>query len=220
MPFSVVLPAGFAAGPRLPAVVLLHGDGRNHHTLLDDAGTKAALLQSQSVVVLPDAQGGWWLNDGSLLRLLDELTAELHLDASRIACAGWSMGGHGSLRLIERHPERFAAWAGIIALADYPNAAYPPESNYRVPALFGDAAHWPEANPMRDVERLRGKALWFATGDAGFDAAMNRTLDRRLEALGIPHEFREVAGRHDFPTLSVLLPQALAFLDKVLMRSK
>ncbi|HEY3838244.1 MAG TPA: alpha/beta hydrolase-fold protein [Bryobacteraceae bacterium] len=212
--YSLVLPAGYEATKRYPAIVILHGAGRNYHTLVDDFATRGALLQAKEIIVLPDGGLSWWQDDARLVRLLDWLETRLSIDSRRVVCGGWSMGGYGSLRLVTRHAERFAGWGGMIGLVDYPNASYPAASNYPVAALFGDPAAWASANPMKDVEGLRGKQVWFATADQAFDAAMNRELDRVLTEKQIVHRFEVVEGKHDFEAVTTLLPKMLSFFEQ------
>ena len=214
--FSLVLPADYEAAASHPAVLLLHGAGRNYRTLIDDPQTRAALLRSKSVVILPDGGMSWWRGQDAVLALLDWLSSTLHLDARHIGCGGWSMGGYGSLLMTVDHPGRFAAWAGMIGLVDYPNASYQRASNYPVSEVFGPPDTWPAANPISRVERLRGKAIWFATADQSFDAAMNRHLDQVLDEQHLAHTFEVIPGKHDFAAVSALLPRMLQFFDRVL----
>jgi len=196
------------------AILFLHGAGRDHLTLWRHPVGRAALEKSPSVMVFPRGRLSWWVNSAEgryedfLLELMDAVGAR------RWAAAGWSMGGYGSLRLVTRHPERFAAWGGLLALADFPNGDYPPEQNHSVPAVFGPKPNWAEWNPMRDVGRLRGKRLWFLTAARAFDRAMNETLSRRLKELDIAHEFRLVEGGHELKVVVEALDPMLRFLEE------
>jgi S-formylglutathione hydrolase FrmB len=218
--FTVHLPEGHGAGVgrRWPVVLMLHGAGRNHRTLPDQPAALAALRKSRAVIVMPDGGSSWWLGGyGEYpLELLDWLTPHLNLagDAGGRAVAGWSMGGFGSLRMIGRRPGSFSAWGGILALADFPNPAYPPEQNHSVPSVFGPPEKWAEQNPMRNARHLRGKRMWFATADGAFDRSMNRALHSRLTAENIPHEYMELDGSHKFETVAVALPRLLEWLDR------
>lgn len=218
--WSVHLPEGFApsSAQAWPVILLLHGAGRDHRTLWDHSATRAALERSRSVIVMPNGRGSWWLGRYAAypLELLDWLSPRLGLsgDARRRAVAGWSMGGYGSVRLIQRHPDRFAAWGGMLALLDFPNPAYPPEHNHAVPAVFGPPEQWQGHNPLAAAETLRGQALFFVTGSEAFDRRMNRAFHRRLTRLGIPHEYSEVPGGHTFEVVAAALPQMLEFLDR------
>jgi len=211
-------PAGLWLRLCRAVILLLHGAGRDHRTLWEHPATRAALERSRSVIVIPNGRSSWWLGRYAAfpLELLDWLGPRLGLapDAGRCAVAGWSMGGYGSVRLAEQHPDRFSAWGGVLALLDFPNAAYPLEHNHSVPAVFGGPREWPGHNPLGAVEALRGKALFFMTASAAFDRPMNRAFHERLSALGIPHEFSEVPGGHTFDVVAAVLPRLLEFLDR------
>ncbi len=122
------------------------------------------------------------------------------------------MGGFGSLRLVERYPERFDAWGGILALADFPNPAYQPGQNHTVPAVFGLAEAWSSWNPQLNAHKLAGKRIWFTTGASAFDHSMNQTLHKRLDALSISHHFEIVPGGHEFRVVEQQLGAMLRFL--------
>jgi hypothetical protein len=121
--------------------------------------------------------------------------------------------------MVTDHPDRFALWAGMIGLVDYPNPKYPESENYPVSPVFGKSDQWGTANPIKDVDRLRGKTIWFGTADQAFDAAMNRELDRVLNEKRITHTFETVKGKHDFAVVSELLPKLLEFFDRFMQRS-
>jgi S-formylglutathione hydrolase FrmB len=218
--YFVHLPAGHSADRdrRWPVILLLHGAGRHRRTLWEHPATRAALERCKAVVVMPDGGASWWLDaHGEYpLELLDWLAPRLRFreDSGGRAVAGWSMGGFGSLRMIERNVPRFSAWGGILALPDFPNPEYPPQQNHSVPAVFGPPARWPELNPLRGVEALRGKSLWFATADEAFDRSMNETLHRRLESERIAHEFVQLKGGHTFEVVAEALPRLLAWFDR------
>ncbi len=202
------------------AIVLLHGAGRNRRTLIDNPETRAALASSRAVILMPDGGASWWLEPARsrVLDLLDAVEKPLRLSRGpkRRAITGWSMGGFGSLALITLHPSRFAAWAGTISLADFPNPAYPKERNHSVPPVFGQPESWPSHNPMARVAALRGKKARIATGDRAYDRAMNESLRRRLEELGIEHEFQLHEGGHEFAVVARELPLTLRFLQSAM----
>ena len=207
--FAIVLPER----PRGEAILLLHGAGRNHRTLVDNEETRAALLAAGAAIIMPNGGNSWWLDPAPILALMDWVQGPLGIQSW--SATGWSMGGYGSLRLVERYPQRFTAWAGIIGPLDFPNSRYPREWNHTVPAVFGvSGATWEELNPMGAADRLRGKRVWFATGETAFDRKMNDAFHERLQALGIGHGYELVEGAHTFPVVARLLPMALHFLTR------
>ncbi|GAA2786163.1 alpha/beta fold hydrolase [Crossiella cryophila] len=94
-----------------PLVVLLHGGGPDHHSLLP----LAHHLSDQHTVALPDIRGygrslcpdptqhTWTHYTQDVLALLD------HLGAERAALGGTGLGATISLRTALRHPDRVAA---------------------------------------------------------------------------------------------------------------
>lgn len=218
--FALHTPADRRAGS--PVILLLHGAGRDHMTLLNDPTTRSAIAASPAVIVLPRGGDSWWVgrSQTAALELLDALEEPLRLTRSsrRRAVAGWSMGGFGSLNLIEDHPDRFAAWGGLVALTDFPNPAYPRERNHVVPPALNVPEAAARFNPMARAERLRGKSIWFSTGDSAFDRSMNEAFHDRLTRLEIAHEFRVVSGGHKFSVVAAELGPMLRALERTLLQ--
>jgi S-formylglutathione hydrolase FrmB len=206
---------------RKPAIVLLHGLGRDCLTLVSNPAGLPTIENSGAFIVFPNGRKSWWIDSADshyesyVLELMESITRIFHLssDRQRWGVAGWSMGGFGSLRLIERHPNRFGAWAGLLTLADFPNPQYPAADNHAVPALFGPASAWKQWQPLAHAAKLRGKQIWFSTGNTAFDRKMNDALDRRLTELDIPHHYSVVEGGHQLNVVLKQLPEALQFLE-------
>lgn len=204
-----------------PSILLLHGAGRDHLSLLNHPETRRAIAASPAVVILPRGGNSWWIgpSQSALLELLDALEGPLQLSRSprQRAVAGWSMGGFGSLNLIEDHPDRFAAWGGLLALTDFPNAAYPPDQNHAVPTVLQAPEIAARSNPMNRADRLRGKSVWFVTGESAFDRTMNESLHERLTHLEIAHRFRVVPGGHKLSVVAAELGPMLRALEGALL---
>ncbi len=195
------------------AILFLHGAGRDHLTLWNQPQARAAIEASSCAIVFPRGGASWWVNSPEMKAEDYLLELMQQIGAKRWAAAGWSMGGYGSLRLVTRRPELFTAWGGLLALADFPNPAYPKEQNHSVPKLFGEPSGWAEWNPLPGAARLRGKGVWFLTGSRAFDRSMNEALRRRLRELDIPHEFRLVEGGHELRVVVENLAPLLQFLE-------
>ena len=222
--YSAYVPSGAPPGGGWPLVLLLHGAGRNHRTVVDDAVCWAAVKGRKMAIVFADCGGGWYVDSPaepafryqSMVReLLDVARQRLPVSSQpgRTGVCGWSMGGYGAMRFAESYPGEVGAVATSIALLDFPNPALPKEQNHSVPRPFGaDESAWPAFNCMTSAEALRGKRILIVSAQGAFDAQMNRNFHARLAALGIPHEFREVEGGHDFPTVQATLPLLLDYL--------
>jgi pimeloyl-ACP methyl ester carboxylesterase len=218
--FALHVPRGDNISRR-SVIVLLHGLGRDCLTLVSNPASLPTIENSPAFVVFPNGRKSWWIDspgshyESYVLELMESLTRIFHLssDRHRWGVAGWSMGGFGSLRLIEKHPDLFGAWVGLLTLADFPNPRYSPANNHAVPSLFGPASTWKQWQPLTHAAKLRGKQIWFSTGNIAFDRKMNDALDRQLTELDIPHHYSVVEGRHELRVVLQQLPEALQFLQ-------
>lgn len=223
MPVSVVAPK--APSVDSPVLVLLHGRGRNHRSLLDVEPSRQRLLDAEMWVILPQGEDGWYINfpvrpEDRYEDYLDEVItfakSEFGLDQppARWAITGWSMGGYGAMRYATRNAEIFGAVSVIIGLLDFPRSAtLPPGQNYNVPvARFGESRRiWAEYNPIHSVAALRGKPVLLITGDTAFDRTMNENFSAALVAQKAGHRFITLEGGHTFHVVQAALPLVLDF---------
>jgi S-formylglutathione hydrolase FrmB len=219
--FAVVLPAAYdPAKPNWPVLFLLHGLGRNEQTLLQDQTARTALLKAPFVIVLPQGSDSWYVNSPVTRKqyqtyieeVFDLAQAHYHLSQERRqrGIAGWSMGGFGAMRLAEAHADQFAAVATIIGLLDFPK----PDLAFKVPVkvVGEDPAYWATINPLNHADKLRGLSVLLITGDKAGDKPLNETFRQRLQALHIPHDYRELPGGHSFGVIQQALPIVLEFM--------
>jgi S-formylglutathione hydrolase FrmB len=226
VPYSVFLPGGEPPAGGWPLIVLLHGRGRGHRTILDDGACRDAVLSRRLAVVCADGRDGWYVDspadpasrDQSMLRELLALARRalpVSTEPRRTGVFGWSMGGYGAVRFAEDFPGEIGAVAAGIALLDFPTPA--DRGGFGIPAVFGtDEQAWLRLNCMTGVERLRGKRVFIAAAKAAFDYPMNTRFRERLEAAGIAHDYRVLEGGHTFDTVRETLPMALDFLEGAL----
>lgn len=104
---------------KLPLVLFLHGGGEGGNDIekVKKHGLPKLIEEGKQfpfVVVSPQnpSETQFW-DDQQLIRLLDELEAELPVDPSRIYLTGLSRGGYGAWRLAIQNPDRFAALVPI-----------------------------------------------------------------------------------------------------------
>lgn len=218
MPYRVLLPDGYGTGKRYPVLYLLHGldghfDNWTARTRIAEHASKYALI-----VVMPEGANSWYVNwhDGPGGRWEDYLTRDLIADvdarfetiAARDArfIAGLSMGGYGAMRMGLKHPDLygFAAslsgafnvtrletygWSDLVR-ADFARAFGPMGSERRrVDDLFALASR---------VEARGLPALYFDIGTDDPFLPGNRELAEILRSRTIPHEYRELAGAHNW----------------------
>lgn len=232
MRFNVVMPAGAdpkSSNTRWPVIYFLHGRGRHESTLLKNEQTRARLLASSCIVVLPRGRDGWYVNspvdaNDRYADYVDEVIelAEQHFPVGRAprlrAIAGWSMGGYGAVYTATRRKGDFAAVASIIGLLDFPRPIIGDMSqNYKVPPRFGDdPAIWQTLNPRVLLPALDGVPLFIAYADRAPEHQMNEVFIAEAKARGDAIQVRRQTGGHTFPMVEQALPYAMDFLEKTL----
>ena len=218
MPYRVLLPDDHGSGKRYPVLYLLHGldghfDNWTARTRIAEHVSKYALI-----VVMPEGANSWYVNwhDGAGERWEDYVTRDLIADVDRRFdtipargsrfIAGLSMGGYGAMRMGLKHPELygFAAslsgafnvtrletygWTDALRV-EFARAFGPPGSDRRrADDLFELASR---------VDRSGLPELYFDIGTDDPFLPGNRELAEILRSRKIPHEYRELAGAHNW----------------------
>jgi S-formylglutathione hydrolase FrmB len=229
--FSVVIPAQPPPADGYPVLMILHGLGRNHRTLIENSET-SALLQSQPfLIVLPDSEKGWWIDspvsgknyDGMLLEVISEVQKRFAVSKSsqRWGVMGWSMGGFGAMHFAERHPQCISFVGSMIGLLDFPRVeGLPDGQRFTVDeSVFGrEASEWANENPSHHLAPLAGKDLEIVIANQAFDRTMNENFLQQAQAAGLHPEVYRIDGEHVFSSvmegLRILLPRAAAHFSQ------
>jgi len=137
---AIWFPPGFAAGQaqnppkRWPLVLFLHGrgecgtEGSKHTAQGLIAAAQLAPERWGCIIIAPQKQATdaqWVQDEPYVLACLDQATAELPVDASRIYLTGLSQGGAGTWAIGARNASRFAAMAPICGYGDPAGIAQP-----------------------------------------------------------------------------------------------
>lgn len=190
----LLVPDGWSrnSSTKYPALWLLHGGGDTYESWTKNTDIKELVAKRQMVVVIPDtswcsAYSDWYDTSGprwetylttDLRNLLDSKYA---VDGSNAAVAGLSMGGLGSLKLAEQHPDMFKATASFSGNVDplhaYSNSADGVDlpglscgadwkrvwGNYTIPA---QRAVWERNDPYVQAAKLsQMRYVYIASGD-------------------------------------------------------
>ncbi|HYD09326.1 MAG TPA: prolyl oligopeptidase family serine peptidase, partial [Acidimicrobiales bacterium] len=114
---GLYVPARYAERPAegAPMTLWLHWRGGKAHSA---AAVSPRIMRDfgegrNGIVLAPRGRGTstWWIGEGiiDVLEAWDDATALLHVDPSRVAVSGHSMGGNGSYVLSTLMPDRFGA---------------------------------------------------------------------------------------------------------------
>lgn len=233
MPYRVLAPAPLAPGHRYPVLYLLHGLGGHFDDWTEYTRLAEHVGGRDLIVVMPEGGNSWYVNwhDGTerwedyLARdLIAEIDARFPTDARREArvIAGLSMGGYGALRMGMKHPEQYAIAASLSGALDVTRRqTYGWSDTLRAEfsRTFGpmDSARRKEDDVMTLASRVPPRGLPFLYIDCGADdpfLAGNRQVAAILQRRGVPYEYRETPGRHDWPYWDRQIVEVLRLIDR------
>ncbi len=123
--YQVYYPASYGKEPakKYPLIIALHGSGQRGSNLADAQiyGPQLYLARHRElefITVVPQCPlDEWWYSE-DIIDLLDVVQAKYPVDPERVILTGLSMGGYGTWRTAELHPERFAAIVPICGGGD------------------------------------------------------------------------------------------------------
>lgn len=126
---------------------------------------------------------------------------------------GLSMGGFGALRIGAKYPERFVSFAGHSSITDLEQMAKFAEEDFNTLGVAIEERTVLQAM-LSNQERLR--PFRFDCGTADTLLNENRELHRQLLQQGIPHEYEEFEGGHEWPYWERHLEDTLRFFARTL----
>lgn len=222
--YTIAYPPGHGPGSRLPLVVILHGEGRNHNEVLSGmtlAQAPALRINGRPLgpmaMVAADGGRGYWNphpGDNPMGMVIDELIPfcqrlGLGRPPHRIATMGISMGGYGAILLAEKFPRLISAVAAIgpAVWTSYQQAQAVNRQAY------ASAADFAANDVVTHAAALAGKPVRVASGlDDPFQpgvAVLARVLPSTATVI-------ISAGCHTGPFFAQQEPPSLAFLARYL----
>lgn len=187
--------------PPFAVLYQLHGKSDDHRAWLYKSNLLRHVEGLPLIVVLPSGENSDWVDAWERL-VVDDLAAHVARTfparAGRAAIGGLSMGGYGAIRLGLKHPARFAS-------------------------IFAHSSRLGERGDDYDVEWLAARvergtmpALAFDCGVDDHLIADSRRFHARLDALGLPHQYREHDGAHTWAYWDEHVKDALAWHQREL----
>lgn len=178
--YQVYVPADYDTTKSWPLVVFLHGAGERGYDGLrqTQVGLGAAIRFNPqrwpAVVVFPQLPPGrsWTPETEPIgMNAIEATISEFSVDTTRVYLTGLSMGGHGSLFLASRHPERFAAVVAICPTIG---------GTERYPFIAGDSY---ESAIEGSASALSSLPIWLFHGenDPVFPASISQDLTMALQ---------------------------------------
>jgi S-formylglutathione hydrolase FrmB len=226
MPYRVVLPTNYNNTNEktfFPVVYLLHGltghfDNWTDRTKLADYAAKYNFI-----IVTPEGNNGWYTDSASVPNdkyesyIVQELIPEIdknyrtHKDKKHRVIAGLSMGGYGSIKFGLKYPEMFSlvgSFSGALGAGTWTQKEVGTKGAIAESLLGVFGIENSQTRQTNDVFKLvrelpvdKYKTLPFIYVDCGTEDFLyqnNRSFVDLLVEKKIPHEYRELPGKHDW----------------------
>lgn len=223
MPYKIILPSKYNTEKtkRYGVIYLLHGLTGHYDNWT--AKTKIADYAAHYNYIIVTAEGddGWYsdsvtkANDKYESYIVKELIPEIDKKFRTVAnknnrsIAGLSMGGYGAIKFGLKYPEMFSlvgSFSGALPATGWTDKNSAAWLSKSIMTVFGDAAHETRyANDIykivREMPDANKKTLPFIYLDCGTEDFLiqpNRDFAALLFEKKIPHEFRQLPGKHDW----------------------
>ncbi|HEU4535834.1 MAG TPA: prolyl oligopeptidase family serine peptidase, partial [Polyangiaceae bacterium] len=215
IPINVYLPAGAAAGRRLPTIVNFHGGPAYSYPVRWHPYTRFFVSLGYAVLE-PNVRGSTgfgrayemadnrekradWLRDVETVNAWAK--AQPWCDPGRVVVWGQSYGGYTTLMALTRQPALWRAGVDLYGVADLKAFLKTTDAGIRsfFVAEFGDlerdAALLDEFSPMRDVDKIVSPLFVYAgQNDPRVPRSESDTIVKALRARGVAVEYMVAAS--------------------------
>lgn len=224
--------------PPFPTLYLLHGLSDDSTTWMRNTRIECYVQSLPLVVIMPDGYRGFYTDHeqgpaygrhlGEEMMALVERYFPLDPRRESRAISGLSMGGYGALRIGLKYADRFCSvhshsgavlYGGSESEPDYRGflgkRGWPEERIREMVHIFGEKPQGTNHDIMHLAQQAhrRGQlpALSLDCGVDDFLIEENRAFARALEKAGIPHQYQEYPGAHDWGYWDRHIQDALSF---------
>ncbi|HVF28586.1 MAG TPA: alpha/beta hydrolase family protein [Pyrinomonadaceae bacterium] len=243
LPYSVVLPPEYssteARAKSFPVLYLLHGLTGHYTDWLSKSKLADHAARHHVIIVTPDGNNGWYTDsnvaptDKYETYIIKELIPDVEKRFRAItarqgrAIAGLSMGGYGALKFGLKYPEMFffaASLSGALAATSI-NPDDPQTAAWVKPSI--ERAYGKIDNPVRPAndifkivrelpaERVASLPyLYIDCGTEDFLIGSNMRMAALLVERKIPHEYRQLPGKHDWPYWDRQVQEVLRIMEQ------
>ena len=228
----VILPDSRHAGP-FPVLYLLHGIRGNHASWVRNSSVERYVADLPLIVVMPDGGRSFYTDAvenprgayetyivRDLIGSVDRVFRTVPGRAGR-AIGGFSMGGYGALKLALKHPDLFRAAASHAGAVDFASGAPWRDDAVRreFAPIFGQRVRGGPEDLFGIATRAERATLPALRIDCGVDDGLiepNRQFHQHLDTLGVPHEYAEHPGAHDWAYCDLHVQETIAFVAREL----
>lgn len=249
LPYNVILPVDYDQPSdkpkRYPVLFLLHGLFGHYNNWTDKTKVADYAKQHKLIIITPEGNNGWYTDSATTpadkyeTYFIEELIPDVERRYRTIqnrngrAIAGLSMGGYGALKFGVKYPDKFflaGSMSGATGAASWTERELQGlQAILRtVVPVFGNNGS--STRNSNDLHKLYGglspegiAALPFVYLDCGTEDHLlqsNRTFVDILLARKIPHEYRQLPGRHDWGYWDKQVQELLRFVEQASLRQR
>ena len=225
--FTAIVPDD-KPGP-FPVLYLLHGLSDDHTAWTRRTSLERYVDGLPLIVVMPNGERSFYTDSQSspkaafetyltrdLLGFVDRTFRTAPTRKGRVL-AGLSMGGYGAVKLALKHPDLYCAAVSHSGAVGFGRRSFGPGTEWA--AIMGQNAMGGPNDIFALAESISPADLPALRIDCGVDDFLieeNRALDAHLTALGIPHEYEEHPGEHNWDYWDRHIQDTLKFFGSVL----
>jgi putative tributyrin esterase len=229
--FTAIVPEG-KPGP-FPVFYLLHGLSDDHTAWTRRSNIERYVSGLPLMVVMPNGERGFYTDAKEkpraafetnlvqdIIGFVDRTFQTIPTREGRVI-AGLSMGGYGAAKLALKYPDLFCAGVSHSGAVQFGEHAYAADDDWgrEWRAVLGPN---PKGGPddifalAEKIDRTKLPALRIDCGVDDFLIEENRALGAHLTSLGIPHEYVEHPGEHNWQYWNLHILDTLRFFTSVL----
>jgi len=224
---TVILPHQYKiAEKNYPSIYLMHGFNGDNHTWKRVAPLQKFADSCEVLFICADASNSWYVDSPiksgcnyesffikELIPFIDSSYKTIRDRNGRALC-GISMGGHGALTLISKHPDMFIAASSICGIMDLGEF----HDRWELTRIFGpyenNPQSWYKNSFVSLYKNLKGTgcAIFIDCGLSDFALTSTRIVDSLLNNSGIAHEYYERPGSHTLEYPARVFKDHMVFL--------
>ncbi len=247
MPYRVILPKNYDANKteKFAVLYLIHGLTGHFDNWADKTKLKDYAADYNYIIIMPEGNDGWYTDSATVANdkyesyIVQELIPEIDknyrtlADRNHRAIAGLSMGGYGSLKFGLKFPEKFVvvgSFSGALGAASWSDKtlgnAWKALTDSIMSVYGADGSQTRKDNDIykmvREISPEKVKTLPYIYLDCGTEDGLisqNRDFSALLVEKKVPHEFRELPGKHDWVFWDSQIQEFLRLSEKYLAKA-
>lgn len=226
---TVILPDGAKGDGPFPVYYLLHGLSDDDSIWVRRTSVERYVEGMPLIVVMPDTARGFYTDAvrglayerhimEDVVGFVDRFLPTIAAREGRVI-GGLSMGGYGSMKLALKYPDWFCSVVSHSSAFDIRKRVTDPDRGPEFSLIFGEDPARGDNDVFELAQGIDPGLLPAIRFDCGTEDGLlqeNRDFHAHLESIGIPHEYEEFPGAHEWGYWDLRVREALEFHARAL----